>query len=823
MSSGCAEDGAEGNIPIPIGADRTCLFSNLPEMDESAFEGRLSKYGEVERIQMNQGGKTEVEFKLASTAMNVIKELHNGCFKTFPGQIMQVRLLKDALIEESAQDDAKSAAASSHSSKASSKSSKGSDDEDDDKTEDMDDDGHADYTEDPDGAEKSVSVSVSMTKEEIIEDSVAVSVSASGYNVETKKEIDPEGDPAAVTSATEATHDTSALGETADGSVDQSEVRKRLPDTALERGPIDHEKVIQEHADNFRMFDNCITEWLESMTLEEQLIHFSKINRCGMLNRYVAIGNIEDEFLSCQKLRKELDWTEKLRPEGTEIVAIELHSISSGKDIAHVTCRDIKAAVYLRSWILQEHKTWKVAHCCPRKASRVIRIGGLPEDDCTGGKPWYQDSLEDLIQACGSIKGRVRYNAQNQCLFVTMEKLSEAVLVRNKLYSFPLQNDAWSPIYYLNVDFAEEDDDEDEEVYAQQQQRRRQTKVKTKEEKIEIIDEEALSVSSESETYLTHPNRKRIRRRLPASLYADTPATMSPMPPPLPVGKAKLAKLKAKAKAKAMALKKKKVRAREESIPSPVPAGKKKKKIIVTKKKAAEMAKAKAKGMLFTMKKKIAPKATKTKTKTKTKAKDGVKVKAVKKILPKKVKVKVKVKDEILKQKPVAPPLPEGTFERVLCTHPGRNDAEGQIVSLYKMGEFCCDAQAEFVEGNEALRHNFTDSIRLDIDQRTKTENLHSHKSRNVGRFALWKLLPNTEKDEGRYDELFRYFVQRDRVGLVQTKASHVYIVPPDKDFLAKLNLPNLGHAYAVQIPVRKKAAPAPASKKAEAAAPAAP
>lgn len=186
------------------------------------------------------------------------------------------------------------------------------------------------------------------------------------------------------------------------------------------------------------------------------------------------------------------------------------------------------------------------------------------------------------------------------------------------------------------------------------------------------------------------------------------------------------------------------------------------------------------------------------------KEKHGKKVKATQEHAPLNL-VEMKPKEKLNQKAKLAPV----TFERVLCTHAGRNDEKGQKVGLYKIGEFFCDAHAEFLEGNEALRVSFTegveDTIRLDIDQRTKASIFDTHKDRNAEGFALWKLLPDTEKDEGRYHELFSYFTQRERVGLLQTKTALVYIVPPDKHFLEKINLPDRGHAYMVMVEFGKQ------------------
>merc|ERR1712112_424248 len=380
--------------------------------------------------------------------------------------------------------------------------------------------------------------------------------------------------------------------------------------------------------------------------------------------------------------------------------------------------RDVKAACTLRNYIMELHPSWKIAHCGPRKASKVLWIGGLPpnNDLVPEVKPWYLTPLEDVLATFGKLKGRMRYLPKARCFFISYEKTSEAVRARNYMYGYPIKPEAFGETFYLNVDFAEVEEDEEE---------------------LEFV-----------------PRRRASPRRV-RRVVEEESSSESRSPVPLPARRAR--------------------RVREEESHSPVVRRRRIEDVRRIRKRLPEMKKP------LTKKRKIAKETKETKDMKELKE-------------PKEPKQEVKKMKEMKEE----------------VTSPRPNTDGSTRLNLYKMQEFVCDGNAHFLEGNQTLKKGFSDDLRLDIDQRTKVENVVSHKTRNEGRWALWKLAPTLPKDKPAYDELSAYFIARQRVGLVQTKLAHVYILPNDPQFLDPLGLKSEeGHILALQIPVRQHAAAA--------------
>jgi hypothetical protein len=117
------------------------------------------------------------------------------------------------------------------------------------------------------------------------------------------------------------------------------------------------------------------------------------------------------------------------------------------------------------------------------------------------------------------------------------------------------------------------------------------------------------------------------------------------------------------------------------------------------------------------------------------------------------------------------------------------------------MGEFCCNIVANFVKGKDD-----PDLLvqKLHIDQRTKIDHCKSHLERAGGLASIWHFSAADRKDCAAYDALCDYFVEKQRVGLVQTPSCYVYIVPPTEKYLKELKLPNYNFVVGLQIPIKK-------------------
>jgi len=125
-------------------------------------------------------------------------------------------------------------------------------------------------------------------------------------------------------------------------------------------------------------------------------------------------------------------------------------------------------------------------------------------------------------------------------------------------------------------------------------------------------------------------------------------------------------------------------------------------------------------------------------------------------------------------------------------------------VKLFKMGEFCCNIVANFVKGKESKEGAESLTQKLQIDQRTKIDHCRAHMERAGPLATVWHFSAADRKDCAAYDALCDYFVEKQRVGLVQTPSYYVYIVPPTEKYLKELNLPNSNFVVGLQIPIKK-------------------
>lgn len=122
-------------------------------------------------------------------------------------------------------------------------------------------------------------------------------------------------------------------------------------------------------------------------------------------------------------------------------------------------------------------------------------------------------------------------------------------------------------------------------------------------------------------------------------------------------------------------------------------------------------------------------------------------------------------------------------------------------IKLYKMGEFCCNIVPNFVKGKDK-----PDTLlqKLQIDQRTKIDHCKAHMERAGPLASIWHFSAADRKDCAAYDALCDYFVEKQRVGLVQTPTHYIYIVPPTEKYLKELGLPSSNFVVGLQIPIKK-------------------
>lgn len=122
-------------------------------------------------------------------------------------------------------------------------------------------------------------------------------------------------------------------------------------------------------------------------------------------------------------------------------------------------------------------------------------------------------------------------------------------------------------------------------------------------------------------------------------------------------------------------------------------------------------------------------------------------------------------------------------------------------MKLFKMGEFVCNCVATYVQGSEDSEPLVP---HLQIDQRTKVDHCRSHMDKAGGLGTIWHFSAADRRDCAAYDALCDYFVEKERVGLVQTPSYYVYVVPPTKEYLDALGFPESNFVVGLQIPVKK-------------------
>jgi len=129
---------------------------------------------------------------------------------------------------------------------------------------------------------------------------------------------------------------------------------------------------------------------------------------------------------------------------------------------------------------------------------------------------------------------------------------------------------------------------------------------------------------------------------------------------------------------------------------------------------------------------------------------------------------------------------------------PGDAPVSPQILKLFKLGEFCCEVQANFAEGNQQPEQ-LPES--LQIDQRANLDRCRQHLdlSRERGTFWMLKVIDKQEREA--YDALCDYFIRKKRVGLVESEVYDIYIVPPEESFLKELGLADSKYLVALQVP----------------------
>ncbi|EPR61362.1 hypothetical protein TGGT1_206670 [Toxoplasma gondii GT1] len=142
----------------------------------------------------------------------------------------------------------------------------------------------------------------------------------------------------------------------------------------------------------------------------------------------------------------------------------------------------------------------------------------------------------------------------------------------------------------------------------------------------------------------------------------------------------------------------------------------------------------------------------------------------------------------------------------------GEDEESGQLLMVcrvLKQGQRLCNMSAKFVRGDPSIRPPGV----LDVNQRANLDRLQTHlrRGRQGGsaphssgegslRYSIWQLGADTRQDSRQYDELCDYFINKERVGLLESPSQAIYMVPPNPKYIKPLDLPDANFMYAYVI-----------------------
>lgn len=501
-----------------------------------------------------------------------------------------------------------------------------------------------------------------------------------------------------------------------------------------------------KHAGVMRLPENPISMWSESGSLEAQLEDFAAMDRRGMYNRYLVAGRLTPDLRTEQALLRSCG------PVQRDVVKVEILKCY-GKPVAHLALRSATAAAELHRFLDHQRPELTVAFAPPHRAARTLWLGNV--DDHVDPR-----ELDDLLTSFGALTSRIAYQPARTCAWATFEEVEGAVAARNALYGLELR-----PGRYLNVDFVS---DQERAPDAQEGSMpgsaapwamgpqgapwsapwggwEAQGGAWGWPQANKPLDDRWARYQAGEDAEPDRDGRWRPpSRRRSASRRAGRGRRRSP--------------------SRSQTRSRSRHRNREEGRRRPPKARSREREDDEAEREAHRRAKRMAKRQ-GNEKREAARAASPEGARASSDEGDRAPVKLSKKGKEGGSKTKSKVK-------------------------------------LFKMGEFCCTTVA-------SLQKASMDAVdplpsKLAIDQRTKIDHCRSHLERAGDLAAVWHLSAAERRDCAAYDALCDYFVEKQRVGLVQTPTHYVYLVPPTAKYLKELKLPNSNFAVGIQIPAKK-------------------
>jgi len=119
-------------------------------------------------------------------------------------------------------------------------------------------------------------------------------------------------------------------------------------------------------------------------------------------------------------------------------------------------------------------------------------------------------------------------------------------------------------------------------------------------------------------------------------------------------------------------------------------------------------------------------------------------------------------------------------------------------LKILKLGKHCCNAVARFAGG-----HDRPDKFptTLEINQRVKVDTCKDHMAWAADLVTVWRISALDKSGRAAYGALSEYFLEKQRLGVAESKNFSVYIVPPSQTYHKELGLASSNHILGIQVP----------------------
>lgn len=119
-------------------------------------------------------------------------------------------------------------------------------------------------------------------------------------------------------------------------------------------------------------------------------------------------------------------------------------------------------------------------------------------------------------------------------------------------------------------------------------------------------------------------------------------------------------------------------------------------------------------------------------------------------------------------------------------------------LKILKLGKHCCNAVARFAGG-----HDRPDKFptTLEINQRVKVDTCKDHMAWAADLVTVWRISALDKSGRAAYGALAEYFLEKQRLGVAESRKFSIYIVPPSQSYHKELGLASSNHILGIQVP----------------------